>query len=124
MRRLEGPELLAYDVVPNELAKRVRVIEVPFLPNGADGMTIGTIVFLRDDRDTSGDRALMAHELVHVRQFAEQGVIPFFASYVGDYLRGRRAGSNHRQAYLDIEAEQEARAEADRWRNRRRNLVR
>lgn len=124
MRRLEGPELVAYDVLPNALAKRVRVIEVPFLPNGAAGMTIGTIVLLRDDRDTSGDRALMAHELVHVRQFAEQGVIPFVTSYVGEYLRGRRSGSNHRQAYLDIEAEQEARAEADRWRNRRRHLVR
>lgn len=124
MRRLEGPELIAYDVVPNDLARRVRVIEVPFLPNGADGMTIGTVVLLRDDRDTSGDRTLMAHELVHVRQFAEQGLIPFLATYARDYLRSRRAGSSHRQAYLDIEAEQEARAEADRWRNRRRSLAR
>ena len=120
MRRLEGPELIAYDVLPNELAKRVRVLEVPFLPNGASGMTIGTLILLRDDRDTSGDRALMAHELVHVRQFAEQGMVPFLTSYLRDYLRGRRSGSNHRRAYLDIDAEQEARAEADRWRDRHR----
>lgn len=119
VRRLEGPELVAYDVLPTALAARVRVVEVPFLPNGADGMTVGTVVFLRDDRDTSGDRALIAHELVHVRQYAEQGPLRFLARYVRDYLRGRRAGSGHRQAYLDIDAEVEARTEEAAWRRRR-----
>ncbi len=118
VRRLEGPELVAYDVLPRALAKRVRVVEVPLLPNGADGMTVGPIIFLRDDRSTEGDRALLAHELVHVRQFAEQGAPRFLLSYVRDYLRGRRRGLGHRQAYLDIEAEQEARAEEDAWRRR------
>ena len=46
MRRLEGPELVAYDVVPRRLAKRVRVVEVPILPNGADGMTVGSVIFV------------------------------------------------------------------------------
>ena len=54
MRRLEGPELVAYDVLPRALAKRVRVVEVSVLPNGADGMTVGTVVFVRDDRSTDG----------------------------------------------------------------------
>lgn len=119
MRRLEGPELVAYDVLPRDLAAKVRVIEVPYLPNGADGLTVGTTIFLREDRDVSGDRALLAHELVHVRQFAEQGAFGFVSRYLRDYLRGRRAGSSHHQAYLDIPAEQEARAEERSWRHRR-----
>ncbi|MEM9518213.1 MAG: DUF4157 domain-containing protein [Actinomycetota bacterium] len=119
MRRLEGPELIAYDVLPTDLARRVWIMEAPILPNGADGMVIGRTVFLRDDRDASGDRELLAHELVHVRQFAELGLIGFVRSYVRDYLRGRRAGSSHRQAYLDIDAEVEARADASAWRHRR-----
>ena len=119
VRRLEGPELLAYDVVPTDLAAKVRVVEVPFLPNGADGMTVGMIIFVREDRDVSGDRALLAHELVHVRQYAEQGAVGFLTRYARDYLNGRRAGSSHRQAYLDIPAEQEARAEEKAWRHRR-----
>ena len=118
MRRLEGPELVAYDVLPRALAKRVRVVEVPVLPNGADGMTVGTVVFVRDDRSTDGDRALLAHELVHVRQFAEQGAFRFLGGYARDYLRGRRQGLTHRNAYLAIDAEREARrVEAD-WRRR------
>ena len=72
MRRLEGPELLAYDVLDPDLAKKVRILQVPVLPRGADGMTIGRWIFLKDDRDRSGDRQLLAHELVHVRQFAER----------------------------------------------------
>ncbi|MEM9466409.1 MAG: DUF4157 domain-containing protein [Actinomycetota bacterium] len=119
MRRLEGPELVGYDVLPRSLARRVRVVEVPFLPNGADGMTVGNLVFLRDDRSTRGDRALLAHELVHVRQFAEQGALGFLTSYVRDYLGGRRRGLSHREAYLAIDAEREARAIEDDWKDRR-----
>ena len=69
MRRLEDPELLAYDVLDPDLAKKVRILQVPVLPRGADGMTIGSWIFLKDDRDRSGDRQLLAHELVHVKQY-------------------------------------------------------
>lgn len=94
------------------------MIEVPVLPNGADGMTIGPFILLRDDRSAGGDRALLAHELVHVRQFAEQGVIRFVLTYAREYVRGRQRGLGHHEAYLAITAEQEARAEADAWRRR------
>jgi hypothetical protein len=119
VRRLEGPELVSYDVLPRALAKKVRIIEVPILPNGADGMTVGNLVLLRDDRSTDGDRALLAHELVHVRQFAEQGALRFLGDYVRDYLAGRRRGLSHRKAYLAIDAEREAREVEDEWRRRR-----
>ena len=121
MRRLEGPELVAYDVLDPDLAKKVRIFEVPVLPRGADGMTIGTWIFLKNDRDRAGDRTLLAHELVHVRQFAELGYLRFSARYLREYLAGLREHRNHRRAYLAIPAEVEARADADAWRRRRRN---
>lgn len=119
MRRLEGPELLAYDVVESDLAKKVRVLEVPILPRGADGMTIGSWIFLKDDRDRVGNRTLLAHELVHVRQYAEQGYVRFSFDYLRHYVAGLVRHRRLRPAYLSIPAEVEARADADEWRKRR-----
>ncbi|MEO0492111.1 MAG: DUF4157 domain-containing protein [Actinomycetota bacterium] len=118
MRRLEGPELLAYDVLDLALAKEVRILEVPVLPRGADGMTIGSWIFVKDDRDRRGDRQLLAHELVHVRQYAERGYLRFSLDYLRHYLAGLVRHRRSRQAYLDIPAEVEARADAAAWRTR------
>lgn len=117
MRRLEGPELARYALDP-ELAQRVRVVQVPFLAPGTSGMTLGRFVLLTSDLDRSGTRELLAHELVHVRQYAEAGVVRFLATYLRDYLRGLRRLRNHRRAYLAIPAEVEARAEARAWARR------
>ena len=118
MRRLEGPELAGYDLDP-DLAARVRIVRVPFLAPGSAGMTIGRFVLLTSDVDRSGERELLAHELVHVRQYAEAGLVPFLARYFRDYLQGLVRLKNHRQAYLAIPSEVEARAEARAWRRRR-----
>jgi hypothetical protein len=118
MRRLEGPELAGYDIDP-ALASRVRIVRVPFLAPGTSGMTIGRYVFLTSDVDRSGQRELLAHELVHVRQYAEMGLVPFLVRYLRDYLRGLRRFKNHRQAYLAIPTETAAREEAREWKTRR-----
>lgn len=118
MRRLEGPELASYDLDP-ELAARVRIVRVPVLAPGSSGMTIGRFVFLTSDVDRGGGRELLAHELVHVRQYEEAGVVSFLLRYLRDYVQGLRRLKNHRQAYLAIPAEVEARAEARAWRRRR-----
>jgi hypothetical protein len=52
---------------------------------------------------------LLVHELVHVRQWADFGVFGFLRRYLADYLRGRFKGLGHREAYLAIGFEQEAR---------------
>ncbi len=52
---------------------------------------------------------LIMHELVHVRQWRSLGVARFLARYVWQYLRGRFAGLGHRDAYLGIGLESEAR---------------
>ena len=118
MRRLEGPELTSYDVLDPELASRVRILTVPVLPRGAAGMTIGRWIFLKNDRDRIGDRELLAHELVHVRQFAELGYLRFSARYLRDYAAGLLEHRRSRRAYLAIPAEIEARADAAEWRRR------
>ena len=60
-----------------------------------------------------GSRSLLVHELVHVRQWFELGVLGFVWKYLGGYLRGRLSGRGHREAYLGIELEVEARRLAD-----------
>lgn len=120
MRRLEGPELASYDVLDPALAARVRIVTVPVLPRGADGMTIGRWIFLKDDRDHAGDRALLAHELVHVRQYAEVGYVRFSLRYLAGYALGILRLRRLHAAYLAIPAEVEARAEAQQWKVRRK----
>jgi hypothetical protein len=75
-------------------------------------MTLGSTVLMR--RDHLGDERLLAHELVHVRQWRELGVPRFLWRYLSDYFRGRLRGLNHRDAYLAIPLEVEARAETGR----------
>ncbi len=114
-RRLEGPELVGYDHVDMSLLAEVRVVRVPILAPGAAGMTIGRHVLLLDDSDRRGRSMLMAHELVHVRQFAEAGLIGFLRTYLASYFRGLARLRSHRAAYLAIPAEQQARHEAAAW---------
>ena len=118
MRRLEGPEIQSYDVLSRELAERVRIVRVPVLPFGSSGMAVGRFVLLRTDNDRSGNRKLLAHELIHVRQWHEAGCWAFLWAYLGDYLRGLKHHRRHRDAYLAIRAEREAFALADIWETR------
>lgn len=80
---------------------------------GISGVTIRNWVFV-DPELLRGDpqrlARLVVHELVHVRQFEDAGYLPFSARYVYEYFRGLLSGKGLRQAYLDITAEQEARA--------------
>ncbi|RMH72097.1 MAG: hypothetical protein D6683_14140 [Actinomyces sp.] len=118
MRVLTPDEVAAYDVIPLELADRVRIQRWPLLPPGVGGLTWGRFVLLRRDDDRTGRRPLLAHELVHVRQFAERGRLCFGARYLAEYLAGLLRHRRHRAAYLAISAEVEARAEAAAWARR------
>jgi hypothetical protein len=80
--------------------------------SGIKGVTIWRWVFadpevMRGDRDRLAK--LVIHELVHLRQLADTGYLPFTMRYVAEYLKGRLHGKGARQAYLDIAAEIEAR---------------
>lgn len=72
---------------------------------GVTAITIGRRVFWAREVVPG----LVAHELEHVRQFAQHGVARFIARYVLDYLGGRARGLSHHEAYLAIPFEVEAR---------------
>lgn len=76
------------------------------MPKGADGITIGSLVIVREGH--AGSAYLLRHEQVHVRQWRRHGVVGFLVRYVGAYLVGRLRGRDHRGAYLHIPLEIEA----------------
>jgi len=119
-RRLTDTELAAYDVLPRALAQRVRIVKVPALAPGTSGMTIGRFVFVTSDETLDGTRKLLAHELVHVRQWHELGVVRFLHRYLASYFRQLVRHRAHHRAYRSIGLEVEAYDLADAWAGTRR----
>lgn len=115
IRRLTEQELDRYTLVPRWVARRAILVQVPVLPPGAVGLTSGRLIFLRRDEPMDGRSTLIAHELIHVRQFTETGRLVFVIQYVSAYLRNLFRLRNHRRAYLAIPQEREAYARAAAW---------
>jgi hypothetical protein len=103
MRRVEGD----FPLVPPADVARARIVDVRRLTPGVAAMTLGPVILLR--RDHAGDEALLAHELVHVRQWRELGAGRFLWRYLGAYVRNRVAGLGHQRSYEAIPLEVEAR---------------
>lgn len=114
-RRLTSIELERYDVLPRALAERVWVYEIPALPGSYVGLTIGRHVLLATDVPDDGSSELLAHELVHVRQWWEQGLTGFGRRYVWSFGRSLTATRSWSASYRAIPAEAEARAVAREW---------
>jgi hypothetical protein len=107
VRRLAPGAVERFPHVPAEDVARARIVVVAWLTRGVAGMTLGRWILLR--RDHADDADLVGHELVHVRQWREQGAARFLVRYLGEYLRLRRAGLAHWPAYRAISFEAEAR---------------
>ena len=122
-RSLNALELDSYSLIPRALAARVRVHEIPALPGSYVGITLGRHVFLATDVPDDGESLLLAHELVHVRQWHEQGVIGFGRRYVWSFLRSMASTRSWNASYRAIPAEAEARLEADRWREEKQRAA-
>ncbi len=112
-------EIDSYDVLPKYLARRVRLVSVPSLPGGYAGMTLGYTILLAEQIDEQGNSPLLAHELVHVRQWHEAGRLGFSGAYLRSFAHGLGRHRSWRQAYLSVEAEAEARRETSAWLRRR-----
>jgi hypothetical protein len=80
----------------------------PFLFRGVAAITLGRRVYVAAEHHTA---AVVRHELVHVRQAEELGTLRFLARYVMEYVRNRRRGMAHDDAYRAISFEAEAFAE-------------
>jgi len=68
-------------------------------------ITLGRRIYIAEGYATD---ALLRHELVHVRQAGELGVIRFLWRYAAEYVRNRRRGMTHDAAYRAISFEAEA----------------
>lgn len=73
---------------------------------GAAATTVGRFIFIRPS--AVGSARLLRHELVHVRQWRQQGLIGFLLRYLGAYLRWRLRRYPHWAAYRRIPQEIEA----------------
>jgi len=105
--------VLIHPIQPEQVWLRsATAVMMRFWGSGIQALTVRRWIFV-DPRLLNGDRAklslLIIHELVHVRQWSDLGVIGFLSSYLGSYLRGRRDGLNHRDSYRAIDLEVEAR---------------
>lgn len=56
----------------------------------------------------SPNQVLINHELIHVKQIKELGVLRFYTTYFKEYFQNRLRGQSHHQAYLAISYEKEA----------------
>ena len=77
----------------------------PFLARGVAAITIGRRIWVRADAQSD---ALLRHELVHVRQMRDLGLLRFAWRYLREYFRNRRAGMSSDDAYRNISFEREA----------------
>src|ERR1700760_1577348 len=83
----------------------------PFVFRNVVAITLGRRVYLARE---GVDEAVLRHELVHVRQAGELGLTCFLWRYLAEYVRNRRDGMGHDQAYRAISFEVAAfRAETD-----------
>jgi Domain of unknown function (DUF4157) len=82
---------------------------------GAAATTIWSVIFMRPR--AVGNRRLLRHELEHVRQWHERGVLGFALRYLASYLRWRLRRYPHWAAYrripFEVEAEWLARRASD-----------
>lgn len=77
----------------------------PFLHRRTIAITLGRRIYVAAGHATD---ALLRHELVHVRQAEQLGVPRFLWRYAAEYIRNRRRGMAHDDAYRAISFEAEA----------------
>jgi hypothetical protein len=105
--RLTADAQVRYAHVEAVDTARARIVVVPVLTPGVLAMTLGRWILVR--RGHEGNAGLIGHELVHVEQWRRRGIVGFLRGYLGAYLRARRAGLGHWDAYRAIPFEAEAR---------------
>jgi hypothetical protein len=115
-RTLTDQEKQRFDHVPKAVTDEAKITPISFVPPGFVGITIGNRIMLKKGHEHK--EQLLAHELVHVRQFDELGVVGFFSRYLSEYAKGIVKHGKLHEAYRGISLEVEARQEANRWAKR------
>lgn len=123
-RPLNEVELDSYDLVDRALAENVRIFKTLYIPGGFHGICLVNWIFFTRDVADDGKSALLAHELIHVRQWNERGVAGYLIWYLRSFGGCLRRHGRWMKAYNDIEAELEAKQEARDWYQRRNAIDR
>ena len=119
---LDTPELkvLIHPITPGRIAVRpAPAIMRGVWGKGINAMTIRRSIYVDPTLLVSHERRLgllVVHELAHARQWLSLGAFGFLRRYLSGYLIGRLRGLGHRDAYLAIDLEVEARELAERFR--------
>ena len=119
-RLLTDAEQRSYVHVDKATRDRARIGSLPWMPGTFQGITLGRNVFLAKDQPDDGTSVLIAHELVHVEQWAERKVFGFLCWYLVDFAKNLIAERHWMRAYRAIEAEREARMRTQYWTQNRR----
>lgn len=123
-RPLNEVELNSYDLVDVELAKKVRIFRTIYIPGGFHGICLVNWIFFTRDVADDGESTLLAHELIHVRQWQQRGVFGYLSWYLRSFGTCLRKQRRWMPAYHDIEAELEAKQEAREWFQRKNAIDR
>lgn len=87
----------------------------PFM-RGVIGLTLRKTIYLRESVLTADElefERLLVHELEHVRQVTEHGLIRFLYLYFRDFSENLARGLSFNRAYEEIAFEREARIAED-----------
>ena len=82
-----------------------------FWPKGISAMTPPWVIWVGPEVmawEPTRRAGLIVHELTHTAQWKRLGWGRFLYRYLADYLKGRRRGMSHRDAYRAISLEREA----------------
>lgn len=120
IRKLTTDERAQYDHVPEQDLRQTILVRIPPMIGPYRGLTIGRLVLLAEAVPANKPSALLAHELVHVRQFREQGLPRFTWRYNSAFVAGLVRLRSWNKAYLAIPAEVEARQLTGKWARRAR----
>ena len=116
VRRITPAEAEVYrTVIAADLARKVWLVQLPAIPGPYSGLTIAKVVIIDRPLPPGTPSALLAHELVHVRQFHDQGILRFTLGYNKAFVAGLVTKRRWSKAYRAIPAEVEARSETTRW---------
>jgi len=118
-RRLNAAELASYTHIRPDVAARARIKTLRWMPGSFQGITLGRYIYLTTPELDDGSSRLLAHELVHVQQYADIGVLGFYLRYLTYFARALRVERRWMPAYRVIPAEVEARALTTQWVRRR-----
>ena len=119
-RPLTDAERRSYAHVDVATRDRARIRSLPWMPGAFQGITLGRNVFLAKEQPDDGTSVLIAHELVHVEQWANRRPLGFLRWYLADFAKNLVAKRHWMRAYRAIEAEEEARKRTQYWTQIRR----